>query len=124
MYEVTSSLFLSAEEQAVGAIRTLRSEKTPLPRKRQLMRSLFGDYRAQMDAEWREALKALRTGEELGSDGFSISTSGGREKLAQGKILSISLRGSSPGRRTQVLTSFCFWGGKNQLSCLGLGSFH
>ncbi|XP_026638483.1 UPF0488 protein C8orf33 homolog [Microtus ochrogaster] len=49
------------KEQAVGAIRTLRSEKTPLPRKRQLMRSLFGDYRAQMDAEWREALKALRT---------------------------------------------------------------
>lgn len=124
MYEVTSSLFLSAEEQAVGAIRTLRSEKTPLPRKRQLMRSLFGDYRAQMDAEWREALKALRTGEELGSDGFSIPTSGGREKLAQGKILSIPLRGSSPGRRTQVLTSFCFWGGKNQLISLGLGSFH
>lgn len=125
VYEVTSSLFLSAEEQAVGAIRTLRSEKTPLPRKRQLMRSLFGDYRAQMDAEWREALKALRTGEELGSDGFSISTSGGREKLAQGKILSIPLRGSSPGRsRTQVLTSFCFWGGKNQLISLGLGSFH
>ncbi|XP_036064225.1 UPF0488 protein C8orf33 homolog [Onychomys torridus] len=49
------------KEQAVGAIRTLRSEKTPLPRKRQLMRSLFGDYRAQMDAEWREALKALKT---------------------------------------------------------------
>lgn len=49
------------KEQAVGAIRTLRSEKTPLPRKRQLMRSLFGDYRAQMDAERREALKALRT---------------------------------------------------------------
>lgn len=48
------------KEQAVGAIRTLRSEKTPLPRKRQLMRSLFGDYRAQMDAEWREALRALK----------------------------------------------------------------
>lgn len=48
------------KEQAVGAIRTLRSEKTPLPRKRQLMRSLFGDYRAQMDAEWREALRAIK----------------------------------------------------------------
>lgn len=48
------------KEQAVGAIRTLRSEKTPLPRKRQLMRSLFGDYRAQMDAEWQEALRALK----------------------------------------------------------------
>uniref|UniRef100_A0A9L0T269 Chromosome 9 C8orf33 homolog n=1 Tax=Equus caballus TaxID=9796 RepID=A0A9L0T269_HORSE len=57
-------LFLSAEEQAVGAIRALRSERTPLPRKRQLMRSLFGDYRAQMESEWREALRALRTGEQ------------------------------------------------------------
>ncbi|XP_055461687.1 LOW QUALITY PROTEIN: UPF0488 protein C8orf33 homolog [Psammomys obesus] len=48
------------EEQALGAIRTLRSEKTPLPQKRQLMRSLFGDYRAQMDAEWLEAQRALK----------------------------------------------------------------
>lgn len=57
----------SAGEQALGAIRTLRSERTPLPRKRQLMRSMFGDYRAQMEAEWREVLRALRTGEELGT---------------------------------------------------------
>lgn len=49
------------KEQAIGAIRTLRSERIPLPRKRQLMRSLFGDYRAQMEAEWREALRALKT---------------------------------------------------------------
>ncbi|XP_022357926.1 UPF0488 protein C8orf33 homolog isoform X1 [Enhydra lutris kenyoni] len=49
------------KEQAIGAIRTLRSERTPLPRKRQLMRSLFGDYRAQMEAERREALRVLRT---------------------------------------------------------------
>ncbi|XP_054446103.1 UPF0488 protein C8orf33 homolog isoform X2 [Pteronotus mesoamericanus] len=49
------------KEQAIGAIRTLRSDRTPLPRKRQLMRSLFGDYRAQMEAEWREALRALKT---------------------------------------------------------------
>ncbi|KAM4865346.1 UPF0488 protein C8orf33 homolog isoform 2-T2 [Thomomys bottae] len=48
------------KEQALGAIRTLRSEKAPLPRKRQLMRSLFGDYRAHMEAEWQEALRALR----------------------------------------------------------------
>lgn len=65
--EVSSPLFLFAEEQAIGAIRILRSERTPLPRKRQLMRSLFGDYRAQMEAEWRQALRALRTGEELGT---------------------------------------------------------
>nr|KAF6276848.1 hypothetical protein mPipKuh1_001891 [Pipistrellus kuhlii] len=49
------------KEQAVVAIRTLRSGRTPLPRKRQLMRSLFGDYRAQMEAERRQALRALQT---------------------------------------------------------------
>ncbi|XP_039110073.1 UPF0488 protein C8orf33 homolog isoform X2 [Hyaena hyaena] len=49
------------KEQALGAIRILRSERTPLPRKRQLMRSLFGDYRAQMEAERQEALRVLRT---------------------------------------------------------------
>lgn len=32
-------------------IRVLRSEKTPLPRKRQLMRNLFGDYRSRMKKE-------------------------------------------------------------------------
>ncbi|XP_006162542.1 UPF0488 protein C8orf33 homolog [Tupaia chinensis] len=48
------------KKQAVGAIRTLRSGRTPLPRKRQLMRSLFGDYRAQMEEEWHRALRALR----------------------------------------------------------------
>ncbi|KAM7074819.1 UPF0488 protein C8orf33 homolog isoform 2-T3 [Molossus nigricans] len=49
------------KEQAIGAIRALRNQRTPLPRKRQLMRSLFGDYRAQMEAEWREVLRALKT---------------------------------------------------------------
>lgn len=65
--EKVTSLFSFAEEQALGAIRTLRSQRTPLPRKRQLMRSLFGDYRAQMEAEWCVALRALRTGEDLGT---------------------------------------------------------
>ncbi|KAM8784757.1 UPF0488 protein C8orf33 homolog [Rhynchonycteris naso] len=48
------------KDQAIGAIRILRSDRTPLPRKRQLMRSLFGDYRAQMEAEERQALRALK----------------------------------------------------------------
>ena len=32
-------------------VRSLRSEKTPLPRKRQLMKNLFGDYRSRMVRE-------------------------------------------------------------------------
>ncbi|XP_006879465.1 PREDICTED: UPF0488 protein C8orf33 homolog [Elephantulus edwardii] len=48
------------KEQATGAIRLLRSEKTPLPRKRQLMHSFFGDYRAQIEEEHQETLRAIR----------------------------------------------------------------
>ncbi|XP_007516152.2 UPF0488 protein C8orf33 homolog isoform X2 [Erinaceus europaeus] len=48
------------KEQAIGSIKTLRSEKTPLPRKRQLMHSLFGDYRALMEVERQETLRVLR----------------------------------------------------------------
>uniref|UniRef100_A0A8C3VMV2 Chromosome 8 open reading frame 33 n=1 Tax=Catagonus wagneri TaxID=51154 RepID=A0A8C3VMV2_9CETA len=59
--KVTSPLLLTVEEQALGAIRILRSQKTPVPRKRQLMHSLFGDYRTLMEAQRREALRALRT---------------------------------------------------------------
>ncbi len=33
------------------SIKTLRSSKAPMPRKRQLMRHLFGDYRAKMSAQ-------------------------------------------------------------------------
>ncbi|XP_076980467.1 UPF0488 protein C8orf33 homolog isoform X2 [Tamandua tetradactyla] len=56
---------LKQKKQATGAIRTLCSERTPLPRKRQLMHSLFGDYRAQMEAERKEALRALRAAAHL-----------------------------------------------------------
>ena len=36
------------KERSVFLIRRLQSEKTPLPKKRALMRSTFGDYRAKM----------------------------------------------------------------------------
>uniref|UniRef100_A0A8C0XEM3 Uncharacterized protein n=1 Tax=Castor canadensis TaxID=51338 RepID=A0A8C0XEM3_CASCN len=48
------------KEQAIAAIRTLPRERTPLPGKRLLMRSLLGDYRAQMEAEWLEALQCVQ----------------------------------------------------------------
>lgn len=64
---LSSYPFLSTEEQAAAAIRTLCSGKTPLPRKRQLMRSLFGDYRVLMEAERREVLSSLKAGERKGT---------------------------------------------------------
>ncbi|XP_030315634.1 UPF0488 protein C8orf33 homolog isoform X1 [Calypte anna] len=61
-------------EEALRAIRTLRSEKAPLVKKRQLMRTMFGDYRKKMEEERLKeeklteiALKSARIVEVKGS---------------------------------------------------------
>uniref|UniRef100_A0A8C0FRZ6 Uncharacterized protein n=1 Tax=Bubo bubo TaxID=30461 RepID=A0A8C0FRZ6_BUBBB len=46
-------------EEALRAIRTLRSDKAPLVKKRQLMRAMFGDYRKKMEEEWCKELKLM-----------------------------------------------------------------
>ncbi|XP_028905104.1 UPF0488 protein C8orf33 homolog isoform X1 [Ornithorhynchus anatinus] len=47
-------------EDARRALHILRSDKAVLARKRQLMRSLFGDYRAKMEAERRRQLQLMQ----------------------------------------------------------------
>ncbi|NXA10434.1 CH033 protein, partial [Sapayoa aenigma] len=46
-------------EEALWAIRTLRSDKAPLVKKRQLMRAMFGDYRKKMQEELCRELKLM-----------------------------------------------------------------
>ncbi|XP_041318481.1 N-acetylglucosamine-6-phosphate deacetylase isoform X2 [Pyrgilauda ruficollis] len=46
-------------EEALRAIRTLRSDKAPLVKKRQLMRAMFGDYRKKMQEELCRELKLM-----------------------------------------------------------------
>ncbi|GCB66522.1 uncharacterized protein [Scyliorhinus torazame] len=46
-------------DRALNALRTLRSEKAPLVKKRQVMRSIFGDYRKKMEAEWQKQFKFM-----------------------------------------------------------------
>ncbi|NXG80693.1 CH033 protein, partial [Baryphthengus martii] len=46
-------------EEALRAIKTLRSDKAPLVKKRQLMRTMFGDYRKKMEEEWCKELKLM-----------------------------------------------------------------
>ncbi|XP_048817806.1 UPF0488 protein C8orf33 homolog [Lagopus muta] len=46
-------------EEAVRAIRTLRSDKAPLVKKRQIMRAIFGDYRKKMEEELCKQLKLM-----------------------------------------------------------------
>ena len=41
----------SQKQQNQKSIQTLQGSKTPLPRKRQVMRSLFGDYRSKMKTQ-------------------------------------------------------------------------
>lgn len=60
---LTCVLFLpGAAEEALRAIRTLRSDKAPLAKKRQLMRAMFGDYRKKMQEEQCRELKLMETG--------------------------------------------------------------
>lgn len=53
---------IAAAEEALRAIRTLRSDKVPLVKKRQLMRAMFGDYRKKMQEELCRELKLMETG--------------------------------------------------------------
>ncbi|NWU94482.1 CH033 protein, partial [Upupa epops] len=46
-------------EEALRAIRTLRNDKAPLVKKRQLMRTMFGDYRKKMEEERCRELKLM-----------------------------------------------------------------
>ncbi|KFV20463.1 UPF0488 protein C8orf33, partial [Tauraco erythrolophus] len=48
-------------EEALRAIKTLRSDKAPLVKKRQLMRAMFGDFRKKMEEEWCKELKLMET---------------------------------------------------------------
>ncbi|KAM6379272.1 UPF0488 protein C8orf33 homolog isoform 2-T2 [Pluvialis apricaria] len=48
-------------EEALRAIKTLRNDKAPLVKKRQLMRTMFGDYRKKMEEERCKELKLMET---------------------------------------------------------------
>ncbi|NXK93695.1 CH033 protein, partial [Formicarius rufipectus] len=67
-------------EEALRAIRTLRSDKAPLVKKRQLMRAMFGDYRKKMQEELCRELKlmetAARSARIVGMKGGTHSRSG------------------------------------------------
>lgn len=54
--------FLSAEEEASRALKTLRSSKAPLPKKRQVMRAMTGDYRKKMEEEKKKQYKLIQSG--------------------------------------------------------------
>ncbi|XP_078274071.1 UPF0488 protein C8orf33 homolog isoform X2 [Rhinoraja longicauda] len=48
-------------EEAVRALRTLHSKRPPLVKKRQLMRSMFGDYRKKMEEERQRQFRLMLT---------------------------------------------------------------
>ncbi|XP_068100513.1 UPF0488 protein C8orf33 homolog [Hyperolius riggenbachi] len=47
-------------EEALRTIKTLRSEKVPLVKKRQVMRTMFGDYRRKMEEERQKQTKLMQ----------------------------------------------------------------
>uniref|UniRef100_A0A8C7HDM0 Zgc:112185 n=1 Tax=Oncorhynchus kisutch TaxID=8019 RepID=A0A8C7HDM0_ONCKI len=50
---------LSVEEEASRALKTLRSSKAPLAKKRQVMRAMSGDYRKKMEEEKHKQFKLI-----------------------------------------------------------------
>lgn len=55
--------FLPPEEEASWALKTLRSSKAPLAKKRQVMRTMTGDYRKKMEDEKKRQYKLIQSGE-------------------------------------------------------------
>ncbi|KAJ6657629.1 hypothetical protein lerEdw1_002346 [Lerista edwardsae] len=53
------------KDEALRAVKTLRSGKAALAKKRQVMRAMFGDYRTKMAEERRKQLKLMQTGREV-----------------------------------------------------------
>uniref|UniRef100_A0A8C8R7H4 CH033 protein n=1 Tax=Pelusios castaneus TaxID=367368 RepID=A0A8C8R7H4_9SAUR len=47
-------------EEALRAIKTLRSDRAVLAKKRQIMRAMFGDYRKKMEEERQKQLKLMQ----------------------------------------------------------------
>uniref|UniRef100_A0A8C6UHR4 Zgc:112185 n=1 Tax=Neogobius melanostomus TaxID=47308 RepID=A0A8C6UHR4_9GOBI len=50
------------KEEASRALKTLRSSKAPLVKKRQVMRAMAGDYRKKMEEEKSKQLKLIQNG--------------------------------------------------------------
>ncbi|KAM4632521.1 UPF0488 protein C8orf33 homolog [Discoglossus pictus] len=57
----SASHFICTVEEALRAIKTLRSEKAALVKKRQVMRAMFGDYRSKMEDERQKQLRLMQT---------------------------------------------------------------
>lgn len=55
-------LFLHIEEETSKALKTLRSSKAPLVKKRQVMRAMAGDYRKKMEDESKKQHKLIQSG--------------------------------------------------------------
>lgn len=62
-------LCTASAEEALRAIKTLRNDKAPLVKKRQVMRTLFGDYRKKMEEERCKQLKLMQAGRNTGHTG-------------------------------------------------------
>lgn len=56
-------MFSTTEEEASRALKTLRSSKAPLAKKRQVMRAMTGDYRQKMEEEKKKQYKLIQSGE-------------------------------------------------------------
>lgn len=60
------------EEEACRALKTLRSSKAPMVKKRQVMRAVSGDYRKKMEQERERQFKLIHSGERRNVQTLSL----------------------------------------------------
>ncbi|XP_077172104.1 UPF0488 protein C8orf33 homolog [Paroedura picta] len=83
-------------EEALRAIKTLRSEKAVLAKKRQIMRLMFGDYRKKMAEERQKQLKLMQAASKAAR--ITKVTEDARRKSSQvfGKSLEVAGKIQNP----------------------------
>uniref|UniRef100_H3C2D1 Zgc:112185 n=1 Tax=Tetraodon nigroviridis TaxID=99883 RepID=H3C2D1_TETNG len=67
------------KEEASRALKTLRSSKAPLAKKRQVMRAMTGDYRQKMEEEKKKQYKLIQN--ELASAQVKVASDSPKKKV-------------------------------------------
>ncbi|XP_048350136.1 uncharacterized protein LOC125431414 [Sphaerodactylus townsendi] len=89
-------------DEMLRAIKTLRSEKAILAKKRQIMRFMFGDYRKKMAEDWQKQLKLMQTASKAAR--ITEVTEDARRKSSQVFRKSVEVAGRSQNPKDPLLS--------------------
>ncbi|XP_029954201.1 UPF0488 protein C8orf33 homolog isoform X1 [Salarias fasciatus] len=88
------------KEEASRALKTLRSSKAPLVKKRQLMRAMTGDYRKKMEEEKSKQFKLIQS--EMASAHVKVASDSPKKSVFHRKA---EVKGQAAGAEESVQTA-------------------